>query len=850
MARIYLPYLLSGFVSLIYQVCWYRYFVDRLGANNITFVLVLCGFIGGVGLGSLVSRRAAERLRSIYGGRDDLTLYGQIELTITVAALGLFLFASLPNHIVGGFPYTLRNNVYQPIFVYQILKAVSVGICVFVPCFFMGVTFPLLCSTFSAREEFPARLYAFNTLGACSGVLAAEFILIRYVGTTVAFCAALLLNAIIGAFFLKHGAAILDLLVKGDAEPSAKAQESEGPSGTGCSQPVKHSRLDKQAVPRPETGPLVIQTAAACALLSGLLSGGLEADVMKRVPLWGENYKISFSFLVFWAILAIFLASLCIGRHRTRRFAIIKVAFLAALVYHILASRYHLDVRGVVLRFISDELARNFFTQRLLQALIMSGFAIFPSYFCISLLLPHICNHCQRDRRHLGVVYGVNTVAFCLGVLVFGWIAPLVNPFYSMRVFIGAFAVCVLYFLTLRETRPPRRILLAPALLAAALVFVFAPKGFDKNFFRFTDVEKFGARCVRSDGAHMIYIVDYPDNHRELYFDAHAMSGNNRRSLQYMKLMAHFPLLAHPRPEKALLICFGVGSTAKAIADHSTIQRLDAVDLTRPVFDLAPEFAATNNKVYEDRRVRLIHDDGRNFLELTDQTYDLITSEPPPPSMPGVGRLYSIEYYRACRDRLSPNGIVSQWLPVYQMTEAMMDRMVNTFRAVFPETMMFVGFHEEMILVGSREPIDLACIERRFTEDKAALADMQSVGVASPAHILARIYLTDELIDRRFAGKGIVSDETNFLDYANFMTARERYDTLLGGGLKANPYLQRKAGLDYDPFALVKEFQKFNLQSFPALYETLKSLEAIHQVVPDFPIPLPRNPRPTPRSPQ
>lgn len=76
MARIYLPYLLSGFVSLIYQVCWYRYFVDKLGANNITFVLVLCGFVGGIGL-------------------------------------GLFLFSGLPNHVVGSFPYALRGAVLR-----------------------------------------------------------------------------------------------------------------------------------------------------------------------------------------------------------------------------------------------------------------------------------------------------------------------------------------------------------------------------------------------------------------------------------------------------------------------------------------------------------------------------------------------------------------------------------------------------------------------------------------------------------------------------------------------------------------------------------------------------------------
>ena len=51
MVRIYLLYFLSGLASLIYQIVWYRHFVDRLGASNITFVLVLCSFIGGIVLG-------------------------------------------------------------------------------------------------------------------------------------------------------------------------------------------------------------------------------------------------------------------------------------------------------------------------------------------------------------------------------------------------------------------------------------------------------------------------------------------------------------------------------------------------------------------------------------------------------------------------------------------------------------------------------------------------------------------------------------------------------------------------------------------------------------------------------
>src|SRR5262249_5271199 len=159
-------------------------------------------------------------------------------------------------------------------------------------------------------------------------------------------------------------------------------------------------------------------------------------------------------------------------------------------------------------------------------------------------------------------------------------------------------------------------------------------------------------------GAHTTYVVDHPSG-ALLYFDSHPMSGTGPGAQRYMRLMAHVPLLAQEAPTRALLICFGVGNTASAIVRHSGIRKLDIVDLNAKVFETAPEFAATNQRVDRDPRVRLVHDDGRQFLERTHDTYDLITSEPPPPRAEGVYRLYSVEYYQAVLEHLTPHGLMT-----------------------------------------------------------------------------------------------------------------------------------------------------------------------------------------------
>ena len=85
---------------------------------------------------------------------------------------------------------------------------------------------------------------------------------------------------------------------------------------------------------------------------------------------------------------------------------------------------------------------------------------------------------------------------------------------------------------------------------------------------------KYPVQAIKSNGAHTTYRGPSIHAFNVLYFENLAMSGTNARARTYMRLMAHFPLLAHPHPRTALLIGFGVGNTASAIAAHDTIERV------------------------------------------------------------------------------------------------------------------------------------------------------------------------------------------------------------------------------------------------------------------------------------
>jgi len=60
----------------------------------------------------------------------------------------------------------------------------------------------------------------------------------------------------------------------------------------------------------------------------------------------------------------------------------------------------------------------------------------------------------------------------------------------------------------------------------------------------------------------------------------------------------------------------------------------------------------------------VVIDDGRRYLERTQDEYDVITIDPPPPvEAAGSSLLYSKEFYAVAKRRLRPGGILQQWLP-------------------------------------------------------------------------------------------------------------------------------------------------------------------------------------------
>jgi spermidine synthase len=178
--------------------------------------------------------------------------------------------------------------------------------------------------------------------------------------------------------------------------------------------------------------------------------------------------------------------------------------------------------------------------------------------------------------------------------------------------------------------------------------------------------------------------------------------------------------------------------------------------------------------VLADPNGKVIVADGRNHLELTDERFDIIVTDPPPPiQSSGVSVISSLEYYQQGELHLNPGGVMMQWTPFGTSAADLKDHM-RTFVEVFPHVTAIrgpggYGFY----MLGSDQPIDLdPDATREVLGRPGVLADISSA-FDSPASTIddwlavidRQAWMKDDAL-RTYAGPGpLITDDAPRPEY-------------------------------------------------------------------------------------
>jgi spermidine synthase len=227
-------------------------------------------------------------------------------------------------------------------------------------------------------------------------------------------------------------------------------------------------------------------------------------------------------------------------------------------------------------------------------------------------------------------------------------------------------------------------------------------------------------------------------------------------------------LLGDGRARDGLIIGWGSGVTAGA-ARRGGLQRVVAVELEREVVRAARAFEPYNWLPQRDPGVKLITEDGRNYLARTTRRFDLIASEPSNPWMAGCGNLFTREFFAQVRAHLRPGGIFLQWLQAYEIAPANVWSILATMASEFPSVYVFspVGAPTDLLLVARARPQRLSWpqIAARFAhaETRRAVAPL---GIYGPADVLVRLRAGPEGVRQVSRGAPLNTDDNARIEFA------------------------------------------------------------------------------------
>lgn len=489
---------------------------------------------------------------------------------------------------------------------YLAISAVVITITVLPWCVAMGTTVPVvmdhLRSSRGDRENF-SLLYLANVFGAMVGTFLTAIALIEIFGLAGTYQLAAIVNLLIAALAL--------ILSRNSAAPGAETRMS--PQIARAPAPPLSARL------------ILFTTGFSCLGLEICWARDFTFDLYTTI--------YAFAFILTTYLLATMAGTVQYRKHvpGEREFRLwprLALLFPAALL-PVIVSDPRLKATGL------GELL-----------------SIVPFSMLLGAVTPALIDrHAKDDPVRAGSLYGVNIAGSIVGPLIAAYI---LLPTVGIRWAMILLSLPLLPLTLLHYASGGRRRLASVVAAGVTLCLgVFFSRSYDDP-----------------------YLSIYPQPavvHRGIVATAIAAGTGRSQMLSVngvpitdksieTQIMADLPMALQGHANSALDICFGMGTTFRTLSFWGG--DVTAVDLSSSVIRSFGFFYPDTAKILDNPKNRVVVDDGRRFLMRTKRKFDVITIDPPPP-IPAAGSslLYSTQFYVIVKRRLTPDGILQQWVP-------------------------------------------------------------------------------------------------------------------------------------------------------------------------------------------
>jgi spermidine synthase len=614
---LFVLFFVSGFCGLLYQVIWTRLAFASFGIITPVLSVVLSVFMLGLALGSVAGGQWISSLVR-KTGLSAAIFYAIAEFGIGVGAFAVPELFNIGNRVL--LPAGAMDS-----FAYLSFSALVLAFSILPWCFFMGTTYPLMMAYIREQEDHEAQsfsfLYVANVLGSMSGTLLTAVVFIELFGLH-----ATLRLAAAGNFCIALVACLLGAKQGGAMRVGEKAAPA--------------MRATAATPIRPQVPFLrwILFSTGFCAMAMEVVWTRTFLPVLKT-----DVY--SFALIVFTYLGATFAGSLLYRHHLKKNAAWPVGTVMAILIITVYLPIVIVDPRLV--RMTWNQPMNTF-------SAILTLASIGPFCAALGYLTPGLIDdYAGGDPTRGGRAYAINVMGCILGPLAASYILlpRMSGPASLLILGLPFFAF---YLAGFKSLPVPLRTF---SILTACLITTWS--WFFSHDFRDLAAKGSIRMETRRDYAASVVSLEETNGFKQLLVNGIGMTALT----PITKFMVHLPLGLHKgTAHSALIICFGMGTSYRSALSWG----LDttAVELVPSVPKAFGFYYNNAAEVLRNPHGHIVIDDGRRFLRRTQEKYDVIVIDPPPPvETAGSSLLYTREMCELVKQHLKPQGIFQLWFP-------------------------------------------------------------------------------------------------------------------------------------------------------------------------------------------
>ncbi|MBC8415153.1 MAG: hypothetical protein H8E11_01850 [Candidatus Cloacimonetes bacterium] len=272
-----------------------------------------------------------------------------------------------------------------------------------------------------------------------------------------------------------------------------------------------------------------------------------------------------------------------------------------------------------------------------IPGLFLTAFIVLlPGSLLTGFLFPLLCKQLPAAKQpvHLGYILECSGI-ICGGILLAIGIHFL--PHFSILIVLNIIILSIVFYVFRKKN----------ILIFLLLFCLFFP--FSGSFFQDRYAKKYTPQELLFTGDSRYGRLDITSsNMQKNYYWNGELFANSQNDI-YAQQLVHFVMLQHPAPRKILLVGGLLNGFIDEIKLYPAVLQIDYLELDKNI----------TLQAESDSMVNYIYKDAIDYLNSTDENYDLVLIDVPDPSSLNLNRFYTEDFFELIKSRMSADSSVA-----------------------------------------------------------------------------------------------------------------------------------------------------------------------------------------------